>query len=92
MGRLARKGGDPMKWWQVVMAMIKADPVAFATKLVRLAMLVGGAVSVVLAKFGIEYVPNEADWQMVIGSLAAAVALVWSFKNDADLNQQRPVQ
>ena len=81
-----------MKWWQIVLKMIVADPVAFATKLVRLAMLVAGAVSVVLARFGVDFVADEGELQTVVGLLVTAIALGWSFKNDADLQQEKPIK
>lgn len=80
-----------MKWYQIVMKMIASDPTGFVTKLVRLTMLVAGAASVILARFGVDFDANEGDVQTVLGSIVAAIALIWSFKNDADLQQEKPL-
>lgn len=73
------------------MEMIYANPVAFGTKLVRLAMLAFGVASVVLAKIDVTFSPAEADVQEVVGYLISGIMLVWSFKNDADLQQEKPI-
>lgn len=81
-----------MKWYQIVLKMIAADPAAFALKLVRLAMLVFGAATVILSRFGVDFVADEGEIQTVIGSIVTAIALAWSFKNDADLQQEKPIK
>lgn len=81
-----------MKWYQVIIQMMVADPVGFAAKIVRLAMLAFGAVSIVLAHVGITFTPAEAEVQEIVGIAITFIMLVWSFKNDADLKQSAPVK
>jgi len=80
------------QWFKVVKKMIVTDPVGFAAKLVRLTMLVGGACTIVANKCGYGFVLVESDVQIVVGSLITAVALIWSFKNSAELQQERPLK
>jgi hypothetical protein len=81
-----------MRWYQIVLKMIAADPAGVAVKLVRLAMLVAGAASIILSSFGVDLVADEGKVQTVIGSLVTAIALAWSFKNDAKLQQEKPLK